>query len=340
MSAVNVNDIDSTLAQLQAEIFKAAETTGTYAFSPASRSIFSPENLDEKIKFLVPTATPMRNRFPRVKGSGQAAAWKKLTSHLNAGVAAGGTATEISFSDASAPNSTTQTYSYVSATYKLLGRKLEVGGLALAASRGRDGQPDMQAERERVKMLEVMLGEEELIAGGDSAVVTTQFDGLGKQITTNSGSMTFLTASGINNQIQANLWPRGASPTLLVATGRQLEALADDLQSGGSIQRVITTTGDNMNMIGGVRLSKIVNSIDGTLIDVAADRYVGNSAFLLTEKSPAGESWIEMDDLVPMSRIDVPSQNYSYISFILEATVLKVIGEPFQEEITVGTGAL
>lgn len=337
---MNNNQIDSALAEVSEAILKAAETTSTYTFSPATRSIFSPENLDEKIKFLVPTDTPLRNRLPRDKGFGQATAWKKLTSKLHSNAAGGGTNTEISFADAGAPNSTSQTYSVVTAAYKLLGRKLEVGGLALAASRGRDGQPDMQAERERVKILETMLGEEELIFAGDSSVTTTQFDGLSKQVTTNSGSSTFLTVSGVNSLIQSKLWPLGASPTLLVATGRQLEALADSLESGGSIQRIVTTSGDTTGMTIGNRVSKIVNSIDGTLIDVAASRYVGNTAWLLTEQSPAGERWLAMDDLIPMSRVDVPSANYSYISFIVEGTVFKVIGEPFQVAITVGTGAL
>src|SRR3990167_8999119 len=160
------NFIDETLAQIKDELYKAAETTTSYTFSPQTRSIFSPENLDEKIKFLVPVDTPIRNRLPRVPGSGQMAEWKRMTSavhsrmHPTANVPAG-TATQIAFADAGAPNETSQTYSLANAPYKLLGRKLEVGGLALAASRARDGQPDMQTDRERVKMYEVMLGEEE-----------------------------------------------------------------------------------------------------------------------------------------------------------------------------------
>jgi len=335
------NHIDEALLAVKDEIMKAAETVSTNTFSPAARSVFSPENLDEKIKFLVPTETPLRNRLPRAKGFGQATAWKKMVSKLHSNAAGGGTNTEVSFADAGAPTESAQTYQVVTAAYKLYGKKLEVGGLALAASRGRDGQPDMQAERERVKMLEVMLGEEESIISGDSGVVSTQFDGLGKQITTNSGTMSFLTVSGINNLIQSKIWPLSASPTLLVATGRQLQALTDSLEATGSIQRIVTVNGAaEGSMTAGTRVSKIVNAIDGTLIDVAASRYVGNNAFLLTEKSPAGENWIEMEDLIPMSRVDVPSSNFSYISFILEATVLKVIGEPFQCEITVGTGAL
>ena len=181
-----MNYVDEALQQIREQLYKAAEVTSTYTFSPTTRSIFSPENLDERIKFLVPIDTPLRNRIPRVAGKGQAAMWKRMTSavhsksHPSTNVAAG-TNTAISFADAGAPNETTQTYDMVSQAYELLGRKLEVGGLALAASRGRDGQPDMMKSREQIKAYELMLGEEEMIVAGDTDVAN-EFDGLFKQI--------------------------------------------------------------------------------------------------------------------------------------------------------------
>src|SRR3990170_1867031 len=104
--------IDDALQQIRENLLKAAETTATYTFSPTTRSIFSPENLDERIKFLVPIDTPLRNRFPRVAGKGQAAMWKQMTSavhsrsHPSTNVAAG-TNTAIGFADAGAPSETT-----------------------------------------------------------------------------------------------------------------------------------------------------------------------------------------------------------------------------------------
>lgn len=333
-----MENIDQTLNEIK-ELIAKAETVSTNTFSPATRSIFSPENLDEEIKFLVPIDTPLRNRFPRVQGKGQATAWKKMTSaihsktHPTANVAAG-TNTAISFADAGAPNETTQTYSTETQAYQLLGRKLEVGGLYLAASKGRDGEPDVQKSRERIKMYEVMLGEEELLVSGDDDV-TNQFDGLNKQITTNSGAVTFVTASGVNAWCRT-LYTYGADPTLLVASARQLQALADDLERSGSIQRVVIAQGQQTGVIGGLALSRIVNSVTQSLIDVKPSRFVGYGGLLLTEKSPAGEVWIEVEELIPMSRVDVPSSNFSYISFVLEALALKVIGEPFQFEFTTG----
>lgn len=332
-----MDNINATLDEIKDLIAKSAEIKTTYTFDPSSRSIFSPENLDEKIKFLVPIDTPLRNRIPRAKGMGEAAVWKKMTSKLHSGFHFGdlGTNQSIAFADAAAPGETAQTYGTASAVYKLLGRKLEVGGLALAASRGRAGEPDMQTSRERVKMYEVMLGEEEMIIGGDADTNAYEFSGLYKQITTNSGSSTFVTASGVGSWART-LFGYGADPTLLIASARQLQALADDLEKSGSIQRVVVAQGELGGVTGGLALSRIVNPVTGSLVEVKPSRYVGYGGLLLTEKSPAGEVWIEMDELIPMARVDVPSSTFSYTSFILEACALKVIGEPFQYKFNTG----
>jgi len=335
-----MNAIDEALSQIKEQMMKAAETTATYTFSPTTRSIFSPENLDEKIKFLVPIDTPLRNRFPRVRGKGQVAEWKVMTSAIHSkshpsGNVAAGTGTAVAFADAAAPGETTQTYARVAAPYKLLGRKLEVGGLALAASKNRNGEPDMQQDRERIKMYEVMLGEEELLLAGDISNSAYEFDGLYHQITTNSGNSTFLTASGVGSYCQT-LYAVGGDPTLLLASARQLQALADDLSSSGSIQHRVITREEVAGITGGFALARLINPVTQSIIDVKPSRFVGYGGLLLTEKSPAGENWIEVDELIPMSRVDVPSANFSYTSFILEAMVIKIIGENFQMKFNCG----
>jgi len=333
--------VDEALNQIKEDLMKAVETTATYTHSPQTRSVFSPENLDEKIKFLVPVDTPLRNRIPRVRGKGQVAEWKKLTSALHSmshpsGNVPDGTATAISFADAGSPGETTQTYASAYAAYKLLGRKLQVGGLALAASKGRDGEPDMQASRERIKMYEVMIGEEELIIAGNLSNSAYEFDGLNKQITTNSGNYTgYITASGIGANCRT-LFSRGGDPTVLVASAVQLQALADDLEHSGSIQNRMILRDEVAGVTGGFALARLVNPVTQSIMDVKPSRFVGYGALLLTEKSPGGEIWIEMEDLIPMSRVDVPSTTFSYTSFILEACALKLIGEPFQMELTTG----
>lgn len=333
------NGLNQLDAQMKAEIFKAAEILSTTTFSPATRSVFAPENITEDIKMLVPKDTPIRNRTARVEGYGQAATFKRLTSklHSNTGAAGVGTNTTVAFADAGAPNETSQTYSTVAYPFKLLGRKVEVGGLAIAATRGGTGSgngpasgANMLDAREKVKAVEVMIGEEELLIGGDVSTDSNQFDGLGKQITTNSGNAALLTASGIGNFCNT-VYLAGGDPTVLYANARQNRAIADNLEWSGSIERL--TSDSRGNITAGRRVSRVINPVTGSVIDLEVSRYVGGDAYLLQERSVAGENWVQVEELIPMSRVDVPSSNYSSIRFIVEALVLEVIGEPFQMKI-------
>lgn len=329
------NDMDASVRET---ILKAAEVLTTSTFSPSTRSIFAPENITEDIKLLVPTSTPMRNRFPRVQGFGQAAVFKRLTSnlHSNTGGAGVGTNTAVAFADAGAPSETTQTYTAVAYPFKLLGRKVEVGGLAIAATRNTlgnnpvTGGANMLDSRERTKAVEVMLGEEELLVSGDSATNTLEFDGLGKQITTNSGTASLLTASGIGRYCNT-VYGKGGDPTVLFHNARQGEAIANNLEWSGSIQRVAIQNQTGITV--GYKVSGVINPVTGNVIDTEVSRYVGGDAYLLQERSEAGDNCIQVEELIPMSRIDVPSSNFSQIRFLIEALVLEVIYEPFQMKI-------
>lgn len=325
-------------ASMRESIMKAAEILTTSTFAPPTRSVFAPENITEDIKLLVPVHTPIRNRLPRVDGFGQAAVFKKLTSklHSNTGAAGVGTNTTVAFADAGAPSETAQTYSTVAFPFKLLGRKVEVGGLAIAATRNQlgnnavTGGNNMLTSRERVKAVEVMIGEEELLIGGDVSTDANQFDGLGKQITTNSGNAALLTASGIGKFCN-DLWNAGGDPTVLVANARQNRAVADNLEWSGSIQRAFIS--DTGNVTAGFKVKNVINPVTGNVIDLEVSRYTGGDAYLLTESDVSGENWVQIEQLIPMSRVDVPSANFSQIRFVLEALVLEVIGEPFQMKI-------
>src|SRR5581483_605097 len=337
---MNPNDVLSQIdAQMRDQIMKAAEILTTSTFAPPTRSVFSPENITPDIKLLVPVQTPIRNRTPRVQGFGQAAVFKKLTSklHSNTGAAGVGTNTAVAFADAAAPNATSQTYATVAYPFKLLGRSVEVGGLAIAATRGGTGPvggpvsgTTMLDAREKVKAVEVMLGEEELLIGGDATARVLEFDGLGVQITTNSGNAALLTASGIGNFCNT-AYLAGGDPSVLYANARQNRAVADNLEWSGSIQRAfINNTG---NVTAGYRVGNVINPVTGNVIDLEVSRYTGGDAYLLQEKDVSGENWVQIEELIPMSRVDVPSSTFSSIRFILEALVLEVIGEPFQMKI-------
>ena len=68
----DVNEILSALGMTQVEFQRAITTTNT-AFP-------SRENLEADAKVLIPLDTPLRNKIPRVVGSGLAAKWKQLIS--------------------------------------------------------------------------------------------------------------------------------------------------------------------------------------------------------------------------------------------------------------------
>jgi hypothetical protein len=320
--------MEQTAEQILSQVEKAAVTASTYTMDPPVRSIFSPENIDEMIKILVPVTAPVRGILPRVPGMGQAAGWKKLTSRLDP--QAGGTGTRLGFADAGTPNETTQVYSLVTASYKNIGRDVSIGRQQIASNRGGNVE-NIRDHEEKVKMIEVLLGEEDIILNGDVSTQSTEFDGFAKSFTTNSGSASLLTASGVG-VYSRTLFNAGAeAPTHLVCNARQAQALADDLQGTGSIQRIVV---DNQgNGIGGVRMSKIVNPVSGNLIDVVTSRYSGAWAYLLTVTSPAGENYLEMEDLEPMSVYDVPNTTHAITSRVYETTVLKTIGEVYQYKV-------
>lgn len=316
-----------TMSDLAGYLQKASVTTGTYTFSPASRSIFVAENLDPVIKTLVPTATPIRNVIPRSQGAGQASAWKKLTSKLDP--SATGTGSSIFFADAGTPNETTQTYSTATAAYKLLGRKLSVGLLHIKAS---ETNPGGTAEDQmlRIKTLETMMGEEWAVINADSGVDSNAFDGLLKQITTNSGSASLLTASGVA-AYDSTLFDAGGGGTHLFLSPRQKRAIMDELQASGSIQRIIAGAGNAT--IANLDVKSILSPVTENEIKFVVSRYMGNWAVLATVNSPAGEAYIDMQDLIPLIKLDVPVTTFAKDSFVVESTVLRVIAEPYQYKI-------
>lgn len=321
----NSQDPQALISQLQ-DVLAKAVTNSTYTMSPPSRSIYSPENLDPTIKHVVPLTAPTRNILPRSKGFGQVATWRKLTSRLDP--QAGGTGTRLGFADAGQPTQTTQTYVLATAAYKNIGRDVELGRQALASNRGGNLE-DMRQHEEFIKMKEVLLGEEDIILNGDTAVTALEFDGFAKSFTTNSGTAGYITSSGVGVAART-LYGLGAEmPTHFEANARQMQALADDLQGTGSIQRIVV---DNQGAaIGGARLDKIVNPVSGNLIQTVASRYTGSWGYLLTVSDVAGgQNWLEMEDLEAMSVYDVPTANHSIVSRVYETTVLKVIAEQYQ----------
>lgn len=320
-------DPNKLMADLSDTITKAV-TNSTYTMSPPTRSIYSPENLDATIKHVVPLKAPVRNVIPRSKGFGQVATWRKLTSRLDPQAA--GTGTRAGFADAGQPVQTSQTYVLATAAYKNLGRDVEIGRQSIASNRGGNLE-DIRQHEEYVKTIEVILDEEDTILNGDVAVTSLEFDGFAKSFTTNSGTAGYVTSSGIGSYART-LFSAGAEfPTHFVAAPRQTQALADDLQGSGSVQRIVV---DNQgSATGGVSLQKVVNPVSGNLITIVSSRYSGSWGYLLTVTDVTGENWLEMSDLEALSVYDVPTANHSLVSRVYETTVLKVVAENFQYKV-------
>jgi len=318
---------DRTMAAVADAMQKAAVNVDTYEFSPDTRSIFTAENLDPVIKTIVPTATPIRSLFPRVTGQGQATSWKILKGRLDPQTA--GTDTDITFADAGEPNETSQDYEVKSAAFKLLGRKLDVGMKHIAAAQGYQSVED---ELLRVKTLEVMLGEEDLIINGDSGTNSDEFDGLLKQISTNEDSTTEdLTVSGIAEQDQ-KVFDQGGVATHLFLNPKQSRELSDEMQKDSTINRIVV---DNQGAAtASLRVSSIISPVTGNTIQLVTSRYLGGNAILGSVQSPAGENWVEMEDLIPLVSMDVPNTNFAKTKFVVQSTVLKLIAEPFWAKYT------
>ena len=219
----------------------------------------------------------------------------------------------------------------MTAAYKNIGRDVEVGRQAIASSRG---YQDIRDQLVKIKMLEVMLAEEDAILNGSISADINSFDGLATTLTSNVVNVAggYLTVSGVGSALRQawNNW--GAQPGVLVVTARQQQALADDLQGSGSIQRIVVA--DQAGATGGVRLASIVNPIDGTLISVVTSRYANTNGYLLSLADAAGQTWLEMEDLEGLSVYEPPVSTHSVISRVYETTVLKVIGEVKQIKLT------
>jgi hypothetical protein len=328
--------LDSALDAVKQQIIeKAAETVATNTWNPDARSIFSPENLEPTIRMLIPTQTPLRNRLLRSRGFGQASAWQKMTSKLSYNAAGGGSNVSGFFADAGSPGETAQTYTTATAAYKLMGRKLEIGGLAVAASQGGPAGRRLPEARERTKMVELMILEEEALLQADSSIETNGYDGLLKQVTTNSGVLTLISASGIQPYFKS-LTDGGFNPTLLVINTFQNLAWANNLEKSGSIQRMVVqnNSGQQSNLTVGAAVTKVINSANGSLVDVMSSLYIGDQGLILTETDPGGEAYVDVNELIPMSRVDVPSGNFSQISFIIQANVPRLMGEPGAYKLT------
>lgn len=177
--------------------------------------------MDAFINRLANKETPLRDRFPRKKGSGLAASWNVMTALGvgNSPLQEGGTPTEDD-----------TTYERRNAVYKELGKVKSITDRMLAAGAS---FRDQEAEQTEVAIREVIQDEEQLIVTGDKLVSGYQFDGIKAYIDTNIvndannalGFRTELLDTAIANLIRTY----GVRPTAVVCSYGMKKAINQSL---------------------------------------------------------------------------------------------------------------
>lgn len=319
------------------DLVKATSTNATYAFTPDSRSLFAPENLDPETKEVYLNKIQFRPLIPREAGFGQAAAWTRMK-NLNSIGNVGG------FADAGTPATPVWSVDEASAAYKNVGFDADLGRQMIASSRKPGEAVDRLMDKaEQWTAISVMTEEERMLIHGDSSVRTTEFDGFLKLITTNSGSEVFLTMSGINKKTAQVKDTYGGDIDILVTNTRQVNALHDEFESKGSTN-IVVSNGEG-NVTAGVKLSAIMNETTGQPIKVISkpSSQMGGNALLLSSKLPeyapatvamqsAGAAFM-MSDLEALGSYEVPATTHSRRRRVYESTTLKLFYEAIHYKI-------
>lgn len=337
-------DVNQALAMIQAEMAELQRgiTSGQTAFPVR-------ENLEAPAAQLVPEDTPIRNMLPRIPGAGLAVAWRQLTS-LGGGWGSGydqpggGTAKQMFYAEAGAPEEHASVYAAKSAPYKLLGVLGSVTGFAMAA-----GANYMdQLARERTNQLKnLFLNEELALLWGDSTATAKPwgdgsnalaFDGLMSLVATGNGtpsaqvqtSVGALTTAHWDAQL-TRLWNQGARGMYAIVNAQEQQSLTKLLQASGSIQRHVVVDQGNATM--GFRVVKYVHPVSGQLVDIITSRFqVAGSILFGARELPDGTPAAAVNVLpqVPVQAApEQPQQIQGYVVTDLARSVTAPDVHPF-----------
>ncbi len=301
-------DAGQLLAQLHLTLnqFNRSINTGMTAFPVR-------ENLEAEARVLVPMETPLRNRIPRVPGSGTAAAWKQLTS-LGGGWGSstdqpgGGTATQIFFAETGAPGLMSSVYANKSASYKLMGSLGAVTGFAMAAGANFFNQYD----REKTNaILNLMLNEEYSIINADATAtavpfgdgttalsfngvlnLTTTANGVpSAQVQTSVGALTF---AHIDNQL-IRQWKQGARGRYMVVNAQEALSIKNLAIASGTVHRVILS---QQNTTIGIVPTGYLCPITGEVVEIICSRFMpAGTIWFGATGLPNGDPALQMDVL-------------------------------------------
>ena len=211
-------EIDAALTSIQ--IKKGVST------DPVAGLSLVREDLSAVLTIMSPTTTPLRNRLSRIKGSGKAHSFYRVkpVSTPN-GLFLGTDPAKMFFEKGGIPDSGTPTFDKIAVPYAQLG---ELATVTLFDIMSGQSYADVKKTQIQLKMVEVAKGEEWAIINGDSSTGPLQFDGLLKQITTNTTDLTSNALSLDDLNVAAEtIYDKGGTPTLIVVGTREKSVLVN-----------------------------------------------------------------------------------------------------------------
>lgn len=272
------------------------------------------ENLEAEAKVLVPTDTPYRNLLPRVPGAGTAAAWR-VVSALGGGWGSsydqpgGGSAQQVFFAEAGAPEEATTTYTARSAAYKIMGEVRSVTGFAQAA--GLSFQNNLAIEKKN-GLLNLMLKEEHALINGDSTATAKPwgdgstayaFDGVLAQIATGNGtpsahiqtSVGALTFAHIDAQLR-RLWIQGAQEMFLLVNAQEQQSIKNIALGSSSVHRIVLSDQTNARVNASAQF--YTHPVTGELVPILVSKFVPAGTIIYgAKRGPEGDNAAEVDVL-------------------------------------------
>ncbi|MFA6971371.1 MAG: DUF5309 family protein [Gallionella sp.] len=295
------------------------------------------EDLQAELAIMAPTDTPVRNRLNRIQGNGKAHAWYQLVpTSATEGLFLGTNPANAFFERGGLPNATQASYKYLSAPYVSLGDMIVVSFFDQMAGAT---YADVKKLQTKIKMINTALIEEWAIINGDSATNPLCFDGLIKQITTNTvtAAGTLFTLAQINTLAQT-IAAVGGKPQAIILSYRENQRFSDLILS--SYYRLFQSgAGALADVPAGVAITKWVSPF-GTL-DIIGSRFlksgtaVDSSILMIDDKTVLDDgNALQMVDLMPISSIDLALLQTAYRTIICEFTVLQMTCEKFQGKIT------
>lgn len=287
------------------------------------------ENLSGYIDKLAYKQTPIRDRLTRKAGSGKAATWDVLTA-----IGTGNSA----FTEGGTPNEDDATYDQRSAIYKELGKTKTITDRQIAAGAS---FIDQEAHQTEVAMHEVLQDEEVYIISGNATTAPLQFDGLDTYITTNTiddanDALGFRTDL-LDEAVQTLVETYGVIPTAIYCSFGMKRAINQALNGNLRVDLSNTntpTTGIDVNfyqsMVGKLPI------IASTAITNDSTTYTPNTVgdiYVVTEMS-VGQPVLYMEDLYPLSKIQLARTGAGIKFMVTEATVLVCRAEEMQVKIS------